>query len=103
MPQTLPTYALEEIQDQMKSPTGLRATASASDGIRALGMNHYEAVQVVQGLTANDFHKSMPSEKNPKLMPFDVYHGEFKGVPIYIKFQQFNGYFVFSLVSFKRK
>lgn len=98
-----PTYALEDIQAQMDRPSQLYAKRVARDGIRDLGMDYGEVVQVIQGLTPNHFYKSMPSNTRPGAKDFDVYHATYEGKDIYIKFQEESHRFIFDLVSFKEK
>jgi len=49
-------------------------------------MDDYVAVEVVRGLTARDFDKSMPSEINPTVWQ-DVYRPVVEGRELYVKFR----------------
>jgi motility quorum-sensing regulator/GCU-specific mRNA interferase toxin len=60
-------------------------------------MAQADALAVVQGLTRKDFYKSMTTQVDHRVWQ-DVYHGNWNGVTLYIKFQQAGEYFV---VSFK--
>jgi motility quorum-sensing regulator/GCU-specific mRNA interferase toxin len=94
-----PHYLLKAIQAQMTSPEAMNLTLSALVGIRATGMAQQDALAVVQGLTAVDFHKSMTTNMDHRIWQ-DVYHAEWLGVALYIKFQQAGEYFV---ISFKER
>ena len=90
-------YLLTVIQAQMKSVEDMNLTFSAQDGIRLAGMTKSDALEVVCRLTRADFFKSMTT-KNDHHVWQDVYHGEWRGKPLYVKFHQTDEYFV---VSFK--
>jgi motility quorum-sensing regulator/GCU-specific mRNA interferase toxin len=90
-------YPLSEIQEQMSSVEAMNLTQSAQLGIRVAGMVMVEALEVVRGLSRSDFYKSMTTNKDHRVWQ-DVYHGEWRGKPLYVKFQQAGEYFV---VSFK--
>ncbi len=94
-----PHYLLKAIQAQMATPEAMNLTLSASAGIRAVGMAQADALAVVQGLTAVDFYKSMTTNADHRVW-HDVYHAEWQGVALYIKFQQAGEYFV---ISFKER
>lgn len=90
-------YLLSEIQTQMTTVEAMNLTLSAQDGIRMVGMVKAEALKVVRGLSRSNFYKSMTTQKDHRVWQ-DVYHGEWRGKPLYVKFQQAGEYFV---VSFK--
>jgi motility quorum-sensing regulator/GCU-specific mRNA interferase toxin len=94
-----PHYLLKAIQAQMVTPDVMNLTLSALDGIRSVGMAQEDALAVVQGLTAVGFYKSMTTNLNHRVWQ-DVYHSEWQGVSLYIKFQQAGEYFV---ISFKER
>lgn len=73
-----PHYLLKAIQAQM-------TTLEARSGIRAAGLAQAGALAVVQGLTAVDFYKSMTTNADHRVWQ-DVYHAEWQGVALYIKF-----------------
>jgi hypothetical protein len=62
-------------------------TIEARKGIRALGMSQEQALTVVQNLTIFEFHKTMPCNSDPSNWQ-DVYRPEWKGIPLYVKFQE---------------
>lgn len=97
MEKLVPHYSLAEIQAQMTSAQAMNLTVSAHGGIRAVGMAQADALAVVQSLTRNDFYKSMTTHADHRVWQ-DVYHGEWNGIALYIKFQRAGEYFV---VSFK--
>lgn len=92
-----PHYLLAEIQAQMTSVPEMNLTVSARSGIRSVGMAQADAVAIVQGLSRKGFYKSMTTDADHRVWQ-DVYHGDWNGVALYIKFQRAGEYFV---VSFK--
>jgi motility quorum-sensing regulator/GCU-specific mRNA interferase toxin len=92
-----PHYPLTKIQEQMTTVEEMNLTFSAQDGIRAAGMGKADALDVVRGLTRAEFYKSMTTNKDHRVWQ-DVYHAEWRGKPLYVKFQQAGEYFI---VSFK--
>lgn len=92
-----PHYRLSAIQQQMISIEAMNLTLSAQNGIRMAGMDKASALEVVQGLSRTDFYKSMTTNIDHRVWQ-DVYHGQWHGKPLYVKFQQAGDYFV---VSFK--
>jgi len=97
MEKRAPHYLLSAIQAQMDSVEAINLTQSALLGIRTAGMAMADALEVVRGLSRSDFHKSMTTNKDHRVWQ-DVYHGKWRGKPLYVKFQQAGEYFV---VSFK--
>lgn len=94
-----PQYDLKAIIAQMDSVEGMNLTLSAVEGIRMAGMVKTEALEVVRGLSNANFYKSMTTHKSHQIWQ-DVYHGEWRGKQLYVKFQQAGEYFV---VSFKER
>lgn len=92
-----PHYLLADIQAQMTMVHEMNLTVSARTGIRAVGMAQADALAVVQGMTHKDFYKSMTIHADHRVWQ-DVYHGQWNGTALYIKFQRADEYFV---VSFK--
>jgi len=90
-------YSLTEIQEQMKTVRDMNLTISARSGIRTVGMSQENALTVVQALTRKDFYKSMTTIAS-HLVWQDLYHGQWNGAGLYIKFQRAGEYFV---ISFK--
>ncbi|TAN49599.1 MAG: type II toxin-antitoxin system MqsR family toxin [Methylococcaceae bacterium] len=97
MEKNTPHYPLAEIQAQMTTVQEMNLTVSAKTSIRAVGMAQANALAVVQDLTHKDFYKSMTTYADHRIWQ-DVYHGQWNGVALYIKFQRAGEYFV---VSFK--
>lgn len=97
MEKNIPHYPLAEIQAQMTTAQAMNLTISARGGIRAMGMAQDDALAVVQGLTRKRFYKSMTTHADHRVWQ-DVYHGQWNGIALYIKFQREGEYFV---VSFK--
>jgi len=75
----------------------MNLSISARTGIRAVGMAQADALAVAQKLTRKSFYKSMTTHADHRVWQ-DVYHGQYKGAALYIKFQRAGDYFV---VSFK--
>ena len=90
-----PHYLLRAIQEQMNSVETMNLTQSAVAGIRAAGMAMEDALEVVRCLSRADFYKSMTTNKDHRIWQ-DVYHGEWRGKPLYLKFQQAGEFFVLS-------
>ena len=57
---------------------------TAADGADDLGMDEQAVVEVIAGLTASDFEKSMPSAINPAIWQ-DVYKPVIGGRELYVK------------------
>jgi motility quorum-sensing regulator/GCU-specific mRNA interferase toxin len=92
-----PHYVLADIQAQMMTVLDMNLTISARSGIRDVGMAQMDALAVVQALTRKNFNKSMTTHADHKVWQ-DVYHGDWKGLALYVKFQRASEYFV---ISFK--
>lgn len=58
---------------------------SAADGAEELGMDEQDVVDVIAGLRARDFERSMPSYVDPAISQ-DVYKPVVEGVELYVKF-----------------
>jgi motility quorum-sensing regulator/GCU-specific mRNA interferase toxin len=97
MEKPTPQYVLAEIQAQMKTIQEMNLTISARTGIRACGMTQQDALGVIKALGRKDFYKSMTTHADHRIWQ-DVYHGQWEGIALYIKFQRSGDYFV---VSFK--
>ena len=91
------TYDLISIQAQIQTITEMYLTNSAKKGILAAGMTLGEALAVVQNLQSDQIYKTMPCEANWSIWQ-DVYHADWNGKPLYVKFQLAKAYFV---ISFK--
>lgn len=94
-----PHYDLKAIIAQMTSVEAMNLTQVAVDGIRAAGMTKDDALGIICGLTMSCFYKSMTAHKDYKIWQ-DVYHADWRGKPLYVKFQLAEEYFV---VSFKER
>ena len=97
MEKQTPHYPLLAIQAQMRSVPDMNLTVSARSGIRAAGLSQMDALVLVQSLKRTDFYKSMTTLADHKVWQ-DVYHGQWNGLGLYVKFQQAGEYFV---ISFK--
>jgi hypothetical protein len=80
-----PAYPLGRIKAALASPARLNRTISAAKGAEALGMNTEMVVDVIARLTARDFEKSMPSDRDPSIRQ-DVYKPVVAGQELYVKF-----------------
>lgn len=92
-----PHHLLTDILVQMTTVQTMNLTFSARGGIREAGMMQADALDVVQGLKRGNFYKSMTTHADHRDWQ-DVYHSEWNGISLYIKFQRDGDYFV---VSFK--
>jgi motility quorum-sensing regulator / GCU-specific mRNA interferase toxin len=93
-----PNYDLAAIKLQMGTVEAMVLTRTARNGIKKVsGLSLQQAWQIIQGLTQQNFYKSMTVYGNNKVWQ-DVYRAEWQGVALYIKFQRDDGYFI---VSFK--
>ena len=90
-------YDLKAIQAQMDSVAAMQLTMSARHGIKRSGLSLQQAWQVIQGLTAANFYKSMTVHLDHRIWQ-DVYHARHRSTELYLKFQQLDDYFV---ISFK--
>ncbi len=97
MEKSTPHYVLAEIQAQMTTVPAMNLTISARSGIRDVGMAQVDALDVVQALTRKKFYKSMTAHASHQVWQ-DVYHGDWNGLRLYVKFQRAGDYFV---ISFK--
>jgi motility quorum-sensing regulator/GCU-specific mRNA interferase toxin len=97
MEKSTPSYSLADILAQMQSVPDMNLTVSARAGIRDAGMGQVDALALVQTLTRKHFYKSMTTHADHRVWQ-DVYHGQWSGISLYIKFQRAGEYFV---VSFK--
>ena len=80
-----PHHLLSEVKAAFGDAARLNRTMSAAEGADALEMDEYAVVDVIAGLTARDFDKSMPSEINAAIWQ-DVYKPVRAGRTIYVKF-----------------
>ena len=94
-----PHYDLKAIQAQMNSIETMNLTMTAWHGIKAAGMSLADALAAIKRLSPGNFYKSMTVHADSRVWQ-DVYHAEWKGRALYIKFQQHEEYFV---VSFKER
>ncbi len=80
-----PGYALKSIKVAFADAARLNRTLTATFGAEELGLGEQEVVDVIAGLTAGDFDKSMPSERDPDILQ-DVYKPMVAGREMYLKF-----------------
>lgn len=80
-----PQYPLKAIKAAFADVTRLNRTMTAADGAEDLGMDEQVVVDVIGGLTARDFDKSMPSEVNSAIWQ-DAYKPVVEGRELYMKF-----------------
>ena len=102
MEKKTPHYKLEAILAQMVDISSLRLTDSARKSIYfELGWELEDALKLVRSLTRKNFFKSMTTIRNHKVWQ-DVYHAQWRDIEIYLKFQQYEDAYYFT-VSFKEK
>lgn len=95
-----PTYALATVQALVRAGTW-QMTRTAFFDASALGYDQDGAKDVMLGLTAADFYKTMAAERLPGLMQ-DVYRPVDQGVSLYVKVQIVADTTTV-VISFKRK
>jgi len=97
-----PHYMLEAILAKMVDTPSLKLTDSArTDILFVLGWSLDDALKLIQSLTRKNFYKAMTTTKNHKVWQ-DVYHATWRGTEVYLKFQQHEDAYYFT-VSFKEK
>ncbi len=97
MEKLLPHFALGTIKVAFSTVAGLRMTKSALTASEALGLTLSDVVALIQGLTPEQFYKSMTSLADHRIWQ-DVYHVPHGGTVLYVKFTtDAEGYLVISL------
>lgn len=97
-----PTYDLQELQRLIgQGPISSSVTKVAQEGAAEFRWDRADIVEAVLELAGQHFYKSMESERMPGFWQ-DVYHLEFRGVPLYIKLQMAADGRAF-VVQFKRR
>src|ERR1700730_15916456 len=81
-----PRYSLARIKAAFADAARLNRTLSAAEGAEELGMDGQAVVDVIASLTAEDFEKSMPSERDPAIRQ-GVYKPVVDGRELYVKFR----------------
>jgi motility quorum-sensing regulator/GCU-specific mRNA interferase toxin len=94
-----PRYPLSTIKAAFADPARLNRTMTAAKGAEDLGMDEQSVVDVIAGLTAKHFDKSMPSDRDPAIRQ-DVYKPLVDGRELYVKFTM-DGQGGLLLISFK--
>lgn len=94
-----PHYDLKAIQEPMTCIEAMNLTMSARHGIKASGMSLEDALAVIKRLSMKNFYKAMTVHADSRVWQ-DVYHAEWRGKALYIKFQQHDEYYI---VSFKER
>ena len=92
-------HSLAEIRTAFADPARLNRTMSAAEGAEDLGMDEQAVVDVIAGLTARDFEKSMPSNVDRRDWQ-DVYKPIVERRELYVKFT-LDAKGEFLLISFK--
>lgn len=80
-----PRYPLKAVQAAFADPARINRTMVAILGAEELGMDEQAVVDLIAGLTAHDFDKSMPSDVTPNVFQ-DVYKPVIGGHELYVKF-----------------
>jgi len=94
-----PHYDLKSIQAQMNCLETMSLTMTARHGIKAIGMGLDDALSIIQQLSRENFFKAMTAYADNRVWQ-DVYHAEWQGRALYIKFQKHENFFI---VSFKER
>src|SRR2546423_7772103 len=79
-----PRYPLEAIKAAFADAARINRTMSATEGAEDLGMDEQAVVDVIAGLTVEDFEKSIPSHGDPASRQ-DVYKPVVDGRELYVK------------------
>ena len=95
-----PHYDLVTIKATFSLPANLRMTRTAQDTALGLGLLLEPLVTLIQGITREQFYKSMTSAANSAVWQ-DVYHVPWKGLILYVKFTTDASGFL--LISIKEK
>jgi motility quorum-sensing regulator/GCU-specific mRNA interferase toxin len=80
-----PHYSLRAVKAAFADAARINRTMTAAEGAEDVGMDEHAVVDVIGGLTARDFDKSMPSEADPAVWQ-DVYKPVTRGRELYVKF-----------------
>jgi motility quorum-sensing regulator/GCU-specific mRNA interferase toxin len=95
-----PHYALDTIKATFVSVQALRITKTATSCAEALGLELKHIVGIIQGMTREQFYKSMTSIASSAIWQ-DVYYVPHGTIVLYVKFTtDSEGYL---LISFKDK
>jgi hypothetical protein len=95
-----PHYALGTIKATFTSVRLLRITKTAIRCAEGLGISMQGVVDIIQGMTRDQFYKAMTSDVNSAIWQ-DVYHVPHGAFVLYVKFTtDIEGYLV---ISFKEK
>ena len=95
-----PHYNLGTIKADFSKVSGLRMTKTATTCAETLGITLQDVVQIIQGMTREQFYKSRTSQWSSAIWQ-DVYHVPLEGIVLYVKFTtDAEGYLV---ISFKEK
>lgn len=78
-------YPLRAIKAAFADPARMNRTMSAAEDAEGLGIEDQAVADVIAGLTARDFDKSMPSHANAAIIQ-DVYKPVIAGRELYVKF-----------------
>jgi len=79
-----PRYPLEAIKAAFADAARINRTMAATEGAEDLGMDEQAVVDVIAGLTVEDFEKSIPSHRDPAVRQ-DVYKPVVDGRELYVK------------------
>lgn len=95
-----PHYALDTIKATFSTVAALRITKTALNCAERLGITLQGVVTILQGMTREQFYKSMTSDASSAIWQ-DVYHVPHGSLVLYVKFTtDIEGYLV---ISFKEK
>lgn len=100
MEKKLPHYSLDSIKATLSDVASLRMTRTSQNNAFQLGLTLGGVVALIQGMTREQFYKSMTSAADHRIWQ-DVYHVPLRDLVLYVKFTTDDeGYFV---ISFKEK
>ena len=100
MEKRTPHYALDSIKATFTTVASLRITMTARSSAFGLGLVLAAVVTIIQGMTREQFYKSMTSFADHRVWQ-DAYHVPFESTVLYVKFTtDAQGHLV---ISFKEK
>jgi hypothetical protein len=82
-----PRYPLSQVKAAFPDAAHINRTMTATRDAEDLGMDEQAIVEVIASLTAQDFDKSMPDERDPATRQ-DVYKPIVGGRELYVKFKR---------------
>lgn len=96
-----PHYDLAAFKTAFSTVKALHMTLTAASDALALGCTKTKVVEIIQGMSAGQFYKSMTAHTDHTSWQ-DVYHVPWEGLVLYVKFSD-DRITAFRLLSFKER